>query len=240
MGKHLDISGQTFGRLRVIELNSRNDRYFYWDCECSCGSLCVVEGHQLRSGHTQSCGCLQKERASLTKRKILLGKTFGIVKVISFYGISSNQKAIWTCVCECGNIFNTLSGNLLTGDTKSCGCLKDSLVAHELKRELSKKYTILTEYKILKNSKTGYYLRFDIYIPEIKVFIEVNGRQHYEMIDFFHKDELVFEYNRKLDKIKKRYANLNGIYVEIDLRKIKTVDEALKYTEEIIDEKILL
>lgn len=35
-----------------------------WRCLCSCGNETVVYGSNLRSGHTKSCGCLSKEKAS--------------------------------------------------------------------------------------------------------------------------------------------------------------------------------
>lgn len=38
-----------------------------WSCRCECGKTIIAEAHKLRTGHTQSCGCLQKERAAETK-----------------------------------------------------------------------------------------------------------------------------------------------------------------------------
>ncbi len=36
-------------------------------------------------------------------------------------GTKSRQ---WKCVCDCGNIVDVRQSNLLSGKTKSCGCLK--------------------------------------------------------------------------------------------------------------------
>ena len=55
-----DLTGQTFGRLTVENLNSydeKNNSYF-WDCICECGTKTVVSGNHLKNGHTQSCGCM--------------------------------------------------------------------------------------------------------------------------------------------------------------------------------------
>lgn len=70
MSAFVDFTGRVFGRLKVLKLDHTKPhkprgRYFYWLCECICGNQIVVAGSALRSGHTQSCGCLQKERAIL-------------------------------------------------------------------------------------------------------------------------------------------------------------------------------
>lgn len=39
----------------------RNCRSVLWRCHCSCGSDILLVGRDLKSGHTQSCGCLQRE-----------------------------------------------------------------------------------------------------------------------------------------------------------------------------------
>lgn len=61
--KRHDITGQTFGRLTVLKALPRpNNTPSRWHCRCVCGTDVVVMLSHLRSGHTQSCGCLQRER----------------------------------------------------------------------------------------------------------------------------------------------------------------------------------
>jgi len=56
------LTGQTFGRLTVVEqLPSRNGK-IYWVCKCNCGKDIEVLGDKLKQGHTKSCGCLKAER----------------------------------------------------------------------------------------------------------------------------------------------------------------------------------
>ncbi len=57
----IDISGQTFGRLTVVEYAGRNRTSAQWLCKCQCGNEVVVIGNKLRNGHTKSCSCAQKE-----------------------------------------------------------------------------------------------------------------------------------------------------------------------------------
>jgi hypothetical protein len=59
----IDITGLRFGRLFVVRrataITSGNQ--VNWICRCDCGQTRVVQGHDLRNGHTRSCGCLQRE-----------------------------------------------------------------------------------------------------------------------------------------------------------------------------------
>lgn len=63
--KKIDLTGQRFGRLLVIREYGRDKQgAVLWLCKCDCGVETVVTSGHLRSGHTQSCGCLQRERAT--------------------------------------------------------------------------------------------------------------------------------------------------------------------------------
>ena len=66
----LQLAGQRFGRLIAVRM--AKEKYFsnrVWDCVCDCGNEVKVPGAKLVSGHTQSCGCFRRDRASATKRK---------------------------------------------------------------------------------------------------------------------------------------------------------------------------
>ena len=63
--KRIDLTSQRFGRLVVVGCNeevSKQKKTPYWNCICDCGNEKIVSGKNLRSGHVQSCGCLQKEK----------------------------------------------------------------------------------------------------------------------------------------------------------------------------------
>lgn len=65
--RFIDLEGQHFGRLTVIEESGRTvDSKVLWLCRCQCGTTLEVRGTYLRSGHTKSCGCLNREIASAT------------------------------------------------------------------------------------------------------------------------------------------------------------------------------
>lgn len=62
----IDVIGQRFGRLVVLghARTTAHDRL--WLARCDCGAQVEVTATNLRSGHTASCGCLQRERARVT------------------------------------------------------------------------------------------------------------------------------------------------------------------------------
>lgn len=59
--KKLDLVGQTFGRLTVIErVTDKHKKVGLWRCKCECGNESIVITCNLTNGHTRSCGCLGK------------------------------------------------------------------------------------------------------------------------------------------------------------------------------------
>lgn len=65
MSRKIDISGQTFTRLTVVEyagVDSRQESM--WKCLCECGTIVEVRSSSLRTGVTKSCGCLNREITS--------------------------------------------------------------------------------------------------------------------------------------------------------------------------------
>lgn len=60
--KAIDVTGQVFGRLTVVEKHgSLKGEGVLWKCKCSCGNETIVTGKNLRSGNTKSCGCLIRD-----------------------------------------------------------------------------------------------------------------------------------------------------------------------------------
>ena len=73
--KVIDLIGQVFNRLTVISYVGK-DKYNHhnWNCKCVCGNETVVQANNLKSGRTQSCGCLHIEK--ITKHgHTIKGKT---------------------------------------------------------------------------------------------------------------------------------------------------------------------
>jgi len=62
----IDLTGQTFGRLRVVGEGEKNNGRTSWKCRCECGAMVTTNADNLKAGRTQSCGCLRNERISET------------------------------------------------------------------------------------------------------------------------------------------------------------------------------
>jgi hypothetical protein len=66
MGSFIDLTGQKFGRLTVIERDkSKNSCAVFWLCRCDCGKEVERRLPDLLHGYTTSCGCAVKQK--LTK-----------------------------------------------------------------------------------------------------------------------------------------------------------------------------
>lgn len=66
--KKLEIkNGEKFGKLEIIEevssIISSNKPRRVFKCMCECGNTIDVQLSSLRTGHTTSCGCYQKQKA---------------------------------------------------------------------------------------------------------------------------------------------------------------------------------
>lgn len=59
--KTVDLTGERYGKLVVLELDHIERSTRYWKCSCQCGGTAVVREGNLRHGITKSCGCLKKE-----------------------------------------------------------------------------------------------------------------------------------------------------------------------------------
>lgn len=75
-GKFEDLTGQHFGRARVIRRAKQEPgAQVSWVCRCRCGKKFVAEGRYLKSGKTKSCGCANKKSTEfgMTKSEMRRG-----------------------------------------------------------------------------------------------------------------------------------------------------------------------
>lgn len=76
--------GKKYGKLTVLKpvlktLNDGSNRYFY-ECQCDCGNIVTVNGHNLFNGHTISCGCINSKANEL------------MAKILDSYGVKYQRE----------------------------------------------------------------------------------------------------------------------------------------------------
>ena len=53
--RYIDITGQKFGMLTVLDSRGRQ----YVTCRCDCGKVKEMNRYNVMRGHTTSCGCMR-------------------------------------------------------------------------------------------------------------------------------------------------------------------------------------
>lgn len=229
--------GKKFGRLTVIKRvddriqpNGNHDTML--ECQCDCGNITVVRASDLTNNHTQSCGCFNKERVIETSLIDLTGERFGRLTVVkrAESRILSNGKHVtrWLCKCDCGNETIVASSSLVTGLTKSCGCIKSHgeyyistyLLFNNINFENQKRFSDLL-------GVGGGNLSYDFYLPQYNLLIEYQGEQHFKPYKIFGGEEQ-FAIQQEHDKRKREYAKDNGYrLLEISYKDYNNIDNIL-------------
>ena len=90
ISKLVDLTGQKFGRLKVLEFSHTDKNYNkYWKVRCDCENKTEfsIRGNSLTSGgFTKSCGCLLKE---ITSKRNTKKNTYDLTRE---YGIGYTSK----------------------------------------------------------------------------------------------------------------------------------------------------
>lgn len=196
MGSFIDLTGQKFSRLTVVErdYNSKMAQKYkvaYWLCKCDCGNpnLVSVSSSNLRRNQVKSCGCLIHEKRGPRTVPDMTGQIFGELTVLSrnldYYELKRDGKSYWNCLCSCGNICVYSNNVLKAGRATSCGCQKSKGEAciKRLLQEANIEFQYQSNPYNWKLS-SGWRPYFDFFIRHPITnewfFVEYDGRQHYE------------------------------------------------------------
>lgn len=138
--------GEKYGHLTIIKEVPKRHGIRRFICKCDCGNPKNVLRtiYTLHHGTKLSCGC-----ASLCNLK---GKIFGHLKVLNldrkrYY---KTHRGYWLCKCKCGTVTSVIGTSLVSGKTKSCGCLS---LTNNLIDLTGKRYG---EWTVLKKSSKNY------------------------------------------------------------------------------------
>ena len=215
MGKRIDLTGQKFGRLTVLDFyGSDKRRESIWRCRCECGNITNVLSSNLRKGYTKSCGCLQKEKAGKnTPIKDLSNMLFGQLTVLYPTSQRLNGQVVWHCKCTCGKEIDVRSYNLISGNTFSCGCLKQSHGEYLIEQLLQKNNIQYEKEKTFSScvfNDTKQLARFDFYVNN-QYIIEFDGEQHFNYTQTGWNTKENFIKTKEHDNYKNQWCKENNI-----------------------------
>lgn len=258
VGKHTSLAHvrpdlikewHTYNKLSPEEVTCGSHKKIYWICsECEYGTN--LEWYRSCNDRI-NYGCpacagrvvTDKNRLSILFSKIAsewdYDKNDDTPYDVSY---GCHKKRWWICKNN-HSYFSSIKGRTSGNGCKQCSDeQKESVIATELKRwckEIFGVSNVDPEHKMLKNPDTNQWFRCDIYIGEPEtidgLYVEIHGWQHYKFNSAWHKTIDDFESQKYRDKIKKKYARKNGTYIEVDLRKTKTTEQAIEYVEKIIN-----
>ena len=123
--KNQDYIGNIYGFWTIKSISDKKvENHTYFICECVCGNIKEIRKTLLLNNKTKSCGCNGLHN--------IKGNKYGRLTVLC-NGYKKDNR-IWVKVkCECGNEKEVLKQSLISGFTKSCGCL--NLEERPLKRK---------------------------------------------------------------------------------------------------------
>ena len=111
----------------------------------------------------------------MPKIKDSIGQKFGHLTVIRDSGKRTKwNDVIWECLCDCDNICFVNRHALITGNTKSCGCLRKNLAA--IKGRMSKTHGYTRHRKPTKEWYTWRNMRARCYYLKDKSYKNYGGR----------------------------------------------------------------
>ena len=212
--KKIDLVGQRFGRLTVLEdTQERANGKVIWKCQCDCGNVVNVRSTYLTSSSTQSCGCLHKDWMHEHFAKDITGQRSG--RLTALYPLNERHQGcvVWRCLCDCGKEQNVPINYFTSGDVRSCGCQTRS-------RGEVKIYEILTENNIPFTTEqtftsccfadTGALARFDFFVNN-KYLIEYDGEQHFISRNSGWNTEEGLKKIQERDNFKNQWCKENNI-----------------------------
>lgn len=106
------------GPYLYLKYNNSNTLTQY---KCKCGKIFKTRPSDVWLGKTTSCGCQHYNNTGRSAH--IKNRKFGRLIALEYIKSDYKKQHIWKCICDCGNIVEVRATYLLTGETRSCGCL---------------------------------------------------------------------------------------------------------------------
>lgn len=218
---------------RVREKNNGQFRFLdsYIDtdtkirCQCKlCNFIWYITPHSFY--HLKGCPMCQTNKAytlSEFKRKLYLKRGSDYVLDDEY---RSGEELVFRHT-KCNHTFSAYPVSMLAG-TRSCPfCNKSNGETIIISLLNSFNIDYITQYKF-NSCKYKRKLPFDFYLPQLRVAIEYDGSQHFEVNHFGRTTEL-FKIAKLRDNIKTWYCQSHGIYLIRIPYKAKTKEQIKQY-----------
>ena len=152
----------------------------------------------------------------------------------------NNDSLVWIRCCIHNHWFKTTPDNNLRTVNGSCpkcsiefresegeATIRRWLLKHDITNFKQDEVTMPNENPRCKRQ----YLRPDFWLPDYNLFIEYNGEQHYEDVDYFFDDDFTFEDQQIRDQTLRDYCRKNNIQLlEIPYTEFDKIGEILTNT----------
>lgn len=239
--KYSYLIGQKINNWTILDIK-QGEKQAMALCRCDCGTTKTVRVLNILYGLSKDCGCGRKKMLRRTRTKDIIGQKFGKLTALELLE-DSNQfnRRMYRCKCDCGNETIQPSSSLISGHTKSCGCLV-SYYNMFIDQLLTQKHiTHICEYSVsIGESK----YRFDFYLPDYNLFIEYDGEQHYKVPRYVGDNNdaniRILKNTQIRDEIKNKYCEDNGInLLRIPYWESKNIEEIIDNHLQRLNEKEL-
>lgn len=152
----IDLTGKTFGNLKVLCRSKNINNKVYWHCICDCGKEKDIFSGSLLKGKTTTCGCRNRKYG-----ENIVGKKYGKLKVLE--DLSNDEvclkEHLYKCICECGNIENIRRRQIKKRDC----CMKCSIdkKSNEMIGKRFGRWTVIKRVENDKNNKRRFLCKCD-------------------------------------------------------------------------------
>lgn len=221
------LIGKRFGKLVIRQIVNENFKgrtnvtVAICDCDCGTKNKKITLSNIIRDEGTRACGNCRIAPNAKYDLPYFIGKRYNYLTVTDI--IKKDGKTYWKCKCSlCGHgEVTTVARHVVSGNTKSCGCMQ-SYGESVIEKALQSKginYKKQVTFPGLKGIRGGT-LRFGFGIynssDELLGLIEYDGEQHFDILNenyYITEFEIANNVNIVMenDKIKDNFCKENNI-----------------------------
>lgn len=141
MSQLINLVGQKFGSLTVLERAPGKNKQVYWTCQCDCGAIKDVKSQHLREGKIKTCG--------RCNANTIVGQQFSNWLVIEATDKKSSTAILYKCKCiHCGHIGYKTSSELKKCERNRCeNCRATHLVGQRFGKLVVIERAGVTDYR---------------------------------------------------------------------------------------------